>query len=173
MAISPSRLEPMLVRSTARPPFGKADWLFEVKQDGIRLMAYLDGEHVRLLTRRGRNVTSQLPELGALRQELGGPSSAILDGELVAYNEHGIPDFGLVLQRIRTESWRRVDALRREIPVAYVAFDLLELGGHDLRAFPLSERKARLRTLIGDDARHVAFSDHWQASDGEALFRAI
>lgn len=125
-------------------------WLFEMKYDGYRCLAAVDGDNVRLYTRNGLDWTGQF---GALieplqKLELG---SAVIDGEICAFDRRGRTDF-TTLKTVLAEGGR----------LEYFAFDLLELEGRDLRKKPLVERKAALAELLGKSARKdpVQFSAH-------------
>ena len=164
----PSRLEPMLATLFARP-FDNTDWLFEPKLDGVRALAFLRGGQVALRSRRGTLITRQYPGIAselARRQE----GEAVVDGEIVALNEQGVPDFERLQQRLHLT--RPEDIARRdlEIPAVYFAFDLIYLNGRDLRGLPLSQRKALLWQAL-DQSQHVRYLDHMEG-EGEEFFRA-
>ena len=122
-------------------------WLWEPKLDGIRALAYVNDGKVELRSRRGVDVTKQYPALVAsLKSQQA--SSMVLDGEICALDEAGVPRFQLIQPRInllRGADMARVDA---EIPVVYFAFDMLYLDGYDLKAVPLRERKQLLQSRL-------------------------
>ena len=154
-------VEPMLA-TLVREPFDDPDWLFETKWDGFRVEACIAGGEVRLWTRGRKDAAGYF---GAF---LSPPTwldaeEAIIDGEVVALDEHGEPDFGLLQQRIG-----RSGAATADRRVVYQAFDLLYLDGSSLIDLPLEERKARLRAVVRDDHR-VRVGDH-VIGDGRAFF---
>ncbi|HMD30471.1 MAG TPA: DNA ligase D [Candidatus Acidoferrales bacterium] len=163
-AAMPSRLEPMLATLGDRP-FSEPRWLFEIKWDGVRALAWIRGGALTLRARSGADVTQQYPELAALPKSFGA-GQAILDGEIVALDARGHSDFELLQQRMHVR--RPPAGLLAEVPVLYYIFDLLYCDGYDLRGSPLVERKQLLeRRLQASGAfRH---SDH-QAEHGKELF---
>ncbi|HEX2050285.1 MAG TPA: ATP-dependent DNA ligase [Actinomycetota bacterium] len=136
--------QPMLARLASELPRG-AGWVYEPKYDGFRaLVAHDDG--VRVVSRDGRDLERYFPELppvlaGAL------PRGCVVDGEVLVPTPRGV-DFDALLQRIHPAA-SRVALLARDTPATFVAFDVLAAGGEDLCARPLSERLARLESLLG------------------------
>ena len=131
-------------------PLPKGDgWVYEIKWDGMRVLADVAPDGVRAWSTTGREVAVSFPELAALAPALA-PLDALLDGEVVALDDAGRPSFERLQHRMHVTS--AVDAARRatEVPVAYVVFDLLRLGGHDLIDRPWHERR-RLLEQIGED----------------------
>ncbi len=116
----PRDLSPMLATAGRLPPDDDA-WAFEVKWDGVRVLAAVEGGAVRLTSRAGNDVTGGYPELQALAGAVDGP--VLLDGEVVAFDEAGRSDFGLLQGRMHVRS-PRADLLRA-VPVHLVLFDLL------------------------------------------------
>ena len=119
-------------------------WAYEIKWDGIRALAYISADgRLRLAARRGADHTPRYPELAAHRRRARG-REAILDGEIVAFDESGRPSFQLLQRRmgLTTESTIRVRAA--ETPATYVAFDLLWLDGRSLLAEPYERRRELL-----------------------------
>jgi bifunctional non-homologous end joining protein LigD len=117
------------------PPSGP-EWLHEVKFDGFRIQLHKSGNDVRLFSRNGKDFTDRFPNVTAAVAALPA-AGAIIDGEIVAYDETGKPDFYTLL-------------LRRASGVSVWCFDLLGLGGDDLRSLPLEERKKRLAAKGND-----------------------
>jgi bifunctional non-homologous end joining protein LigD len=161
----PSEIAPMLATPAAALPEGP-EWLFELKWDGVRALLFLADGEVKLLSRTGRRIEKQYPELAEISPALTA-TSAILDGEIVALDERGRPSFGLLQPRIGATS-KAVGQLSRQQPVTYFVFDLLYLNGYDLRAVPLSERKRLLSAILSAHPR-LRHSDHYPAS-GKKLF---
>ncbi len=153
------RLETVAPMLASRPdglgPHRDADaWAFEMKWDGVRVVATCDGEVVRLVGRSGKDVTATYPEVA---EALAGLhlDDAVVDGEVVALGDDGAPSFGRVQQRIGLVRPRDVTAAREAVPVRYVAFDLLRLGGSDVTGLPYVQRRELLEGLDLDDADRV------------------
>jgi bifunctional non-homologous end joining protein LigD len=166
----PRNLEPMLATPAKVLPPDDDGWGFEIKWDGIRARAYIADGRVRLAARRGTDHTPRYPELAALADALGG-REAILDGEIVAFDESGRPSFQLLQRRmgLTTESTIRVRAA--ETPATYVAFDLLWLDGEPLLAEPYERRRELLADLGFDGPNWQAPAHH--VGDGARLWEAI
>jgi bifunctional non-homologous end joining protein LigD len=143
-------------------------WRFEVKWDGMRALAFLDGPSARIQSGNERDVTVSWPELVGLADALP-VTTALLDGELVATDAAGRPSFGQLQQRMHIT--KAAEAARRavEVPVVYVVFDLLHLDGHDLTALPLTDRRRLLDQVLepGPSWRPSPIHD-----DGVALLAA-
>jgi len=166
----PTVIHPMLATSTTKA-FDDPDWLFEIKWDGYRAVAFIDDGHVRLVSRSQNDLTAQFAELGTLPQFVKA-ERAILDGEIVALDEEGRPSFSLMQQRTGFQPGKRRLARREGVPVVYYAFDLLYLDGLDLRRVGLEQRKQLLQDRIAAGQSGVIhFSDHY-AEKGLDLFEA-
>jgi bifunctional non-homologous end joining protein LigD len=161
-----SQLRPMLAASGAGA-FSRPGWIFELKYDGVRVLAQRCGPEVRLRSRSGRDVSATYAEIA--RALARWPiDDFTLDGEIAALDESGRSSFERLQRRFASrEPDPRAEV---EVPVRCFAFDLLGLLGRDLRALPLVSRKALLARLVPRLGR-VAFSDHIEG-DGEALFAA-
>lgn len=134
MTAAPTFIEPMELLAVARLPEGPG-WAYEVKLDGYRAQA-IHGARMRLLSRRGKDFSSQFRETyRALTAAV--PAGSIVDGELVALNAQGRPDFGL-LQNSKMGG----------APVVFFAFDILMLAGRDVRMLPLHQRQQLLRDSL-------------------------
>ncbi len=167
-ALEAARLRPMLATPEPRP-FRRAGWLFELKYDGVRVLAEKHGERVRVFARSGPDRTSQYAEIATALRHLP-VSEAILDGEIVALDASGRSSFERIQRRFTPSDPEAVAHARREIPVVFYVFDLLAVAGHDLRGLPLLRRKqllARLAPRLG----FVRFADHVE-HDGLALYEA-
>jgi bifunctional non-homologous end joining protein LigD len=151
-------------------PFDGDDWLFEIKWDGYRAIAFLEDGSLRLVSRNQNDLTKAYPELKELPQRVRA-RTAILDGEVVALDEQGRPSFGLMQQRTGVgEGGRRIGRTRDDIPVVYYAFDLVYLDGYNIMRADLEQRKELLASILaGNDC--VRFSDHY-IGNGMALFEA-
>jgi bifunctional non-homologous end joining protein LigD len=173
----PTTIHPMLAESIDQP-FDGADWLFEIKWDGYRAIAFIENGQTRLLSRNQNDLTARYPELKNMAQGVKA-KTAILDGEVVALDAEGKASFSLMQQRtgfrpfgslrsLRAGSGGRRAATNADVPVLYYAFDLLYLDGYDWRRVPLEERKRKLASVLTNDDG-VRFSDHF-AEQGKALF---
>ncbi|WP_336332651.1 DNA ligase D [Pseudomonas putida] len=143
----PDLLQPQLATLVDSPPSG--DWRYEVKFDGYRILARVDGDDIRLFTRNGHDWSAKMPaHLAALRAL--GVDSAWLDGEMVVNDEHGVADFQALQNAFDTE---------HDEQITYYLFDLLFLGGHDLRQVALQDRREALRRLLEhNQADNLKFS---------------
>ncbi|RDK05534.1 DNA ligase D [Cupriavidus lacunae] len=152
-AALPLALAPQLATLVEKPPPDSDAWRYEIKFDGYRLLARIDGKDVRLFTRQGHDWTSKLRALG-LRE-------GWLDGEIVVLGKHGETDFQALQNAFDTS---RVEGIR------YFAFDLPYFAGHDLRKVPLAERRALLRRIFEHNASpRLQFSEDFEASAGDML----
>src|SRR5688572_3129002 len=168
-ALDPWKVEPM--KATRREgAFSDPDWVFELKYDGYRLIAGRTGGEATLISRNGNDLTPTFPEVA--RAIRGLPyDGLVLDGEVVVHDERGLPSFGHLQRRGRLQIRRDIARAALELPATFYAFDLLGLGGADLRGLPLVERKAILREVI-PTVGPVRFSDH-VAEQGEALMDKV
>ena len=110
--------QPMMAR-TAEKPFNDPEWLYEVKWDGIRAIAYIDGA-VSLRTRNDKELITKFPELNELSELT---SNVVLDGEIVILTD-GLPDFQAVASRNQASNPRDIQAGAAERPATYIAFDI-------------------------------------------------
>lgn len=138
-AALPERLEPELATLASSPPSVPEDWRYELKFDGYRVLARIEGDEVLCITRNGNDWTSKLPLLAKALAKLP-TRSAWLDGEIVVPGKNGAPDF----QALQNAFDRRATA-----DIVYWLFDAPFLDGEDLRALPVEERRARLAQLLG------------------------
>ncbi|WP_254716471.1 ATP-dependent DNA ligase [Actinomadura sp. WMMB 499] len=172
-----SPVKPMLAAAVERLPAPGAcpgGCRYEPKFDGFRAIAIVDeAGAVLLASRRGIRFNEAFPEVVAAVAELV-PSATVLDGEIVRWGADGRLDFG-ALQRRHVAGRRRPDLARAE-PCHYVAFDVLESGGTDLRPRPLRERRAILERLLGDGpptARVVASPQTADVAEARLWFDAL
>jgi bifunctional non-homologous end joining protein LigD len=164
----PSVIHPMLATIVANS-FDNPDWLFEIKWDGYRAIAFIEGGRVRLVSRNQNDLTAQFSELGSLPKYVKA-ERAILDGEIVALDDEGRPSFSLMQQRTGFQTGKRRLPGRAGVPTIYYAFDLLYLNGFDLRRVALERRKQLLQERI-EGGELIHFSDHY-AEKGLDLFEA-
>lgn len=155
----PAFVAPQLCAVADRAPSG-AGWVHEAKLDGYRIQARVRGGSAKLLTRNGHDWTDRFPETAASLSRL---PDATLDGELVALDAGGNPDFPALQAAIDAG---RTGALR------FYAFDLLVRAGEDLRDLPLAERKAALRALLAEPPSRTVFVEHFEAAGDAVLLSA-
>ena len=160
----PGTIIPMLA-NLAREPFDSPDYIFELKWDGIRAIAYVEAGQVRLYSRTGRDITSQFPELAGLPKQLE-DDSIVLDGELVSLDEESPPSFSQIQRRLQ----RSGKQLARRTPVHYIAFDLLYPNGHSVMKQPLSERENLLHKVL--EPNDLALPCEFIETDGKAFLQA-
>jgi bifunctional non-homologous end joining protein LigD len=165
----PERIVPMMARSQADLPPDQARWSFEVKWDGVRAIAYAQPGRLRLESRNLNEITDAYPEVRGLIEDLG-MREAVLDGEIVTFDEQGRPSFELLQRRMHVTSPAAVRRLRASQPVVYAIFDLLFLDGRSLTELPYSERRARLEALeLGGAAWRIPTA---HVGEGAALLEA-
>jgi bifunctional non-homologous end joining protein LigD len=157
----PESVVPMLARLSELPADGK--WAVEVKWDGVRAVAYCRPGRIELESRNLNDVTAQYPEVRRLSRQLGS-RDAVLDGELVAFDEDGQPSFERLQQRIHQTSASIVRRRMKSHPVTYVIFDLLYLEGRNLMGEPYRRRRELLEGL-------ELSGDSWQ-TPGHSVGRA-
>src|SRR5437667_2725821 len=145
-------------------------WLFEIKYDGVRVLASRADDHVELRGRSGQVVTSRYPEVTAALRALPLPRF-LLDGEIVALDDEGRSSFQRLQERMGLTSPADIERAEAEVPVSVVFFDALGLDGHDVRGVPLEARKECLKLLL--PARGVAsYGDHVGGHGAEFLAAA-
>jgi bifunctional non-homologous end joining protein LigD len=147
----PRRFSPMLAEGGATP-FDDPGWWFEPKLDGIRTLAELSTGEIVLRTRTGRDATAQYPELHMVH-ELVDQVNAVLDGEIIAFDDTGRNSFEALQQRMNLTNPREVERARKRTPVALVVFDLLWLDGRDTTGLTLEQRRELLRYVVEEDER--------------------
>jgi bifunctional non-homologous end joining protein LigD len=162
--VAPPTFIPPMLATLIGAPFDDPDWLFEVKWDGFRVETVVDGSSAHLWTRGEQDAARYFgpfldpPTWIAAR-------SAIVDGEVIALDEHGEPDFALLQSRIKGRG-----VATDPTPFVYEVFDLLHLDGRPLLDEPLDERRRLLAGVLRPDPR-VRLSEHIEAS-GIAFFEA-
>ena len=164
----PCVIHPMLATLTDHP-FSSDEWLYEIKFDGYRAIAYIDDGKVRLVSRNQNEMTSLYPELQVLPKQVQG-RQVVLDGEVVALDEQGRPSFSLMQQRAGIRSGVKRTRPNSEIPVLYYVFDLLYLDGYNLMRANLEQRKEVLKSII-TESDVLRFSEHF-VGEGEKLYEA-
>jgi bifunctional non-homologous end joining protein LigD len=164
----PERLTPMLA-GAGELPRDESQWSFEVKWDGVRAIAYVKPGRLRLESRNLNDITEAYPEVRGILRDLG-MRDAVLDGEIVAFDDAGRPSFERLQQRMHVTSPSSIRRLSKSTPVVYAIFDLLYLDGHSLMGLRYAERRARLEALtMGGPAWRVPAA---HPGRGQALLEA-
>jgi DNA ligase D-like protein (predicted ligase) len=159
----PDEVRPMQAAS-AEAPFSSAEYLFEVKWDGLRCVMFRDRAGAVHLKDRGLNdITAALPEVAAAARRV--PPGSVIDGELVATDVEGRPDYHRLRQRLAGGA-----AMRDEVPTAYLAFDALYVEGRPLLRQPVLRRRARLAKAV-EAGGHIFVPAHIE-EDGVELYEA-
>ncbi|WP_034858897.1 DNA ligase D [Sinorhizobium sojae] len=156
----PTFIEPCHPTLKRRPP-GGPDWVHEIKFDGYRAQLHINGGKITIYTRTGLDWTKEFKSIATAAEDLAG-HDAVIDGEVTVFGKTGLPDF---------QALRRELAKRSSPHLTFQAFDLLYLDGYDLRRVPLIERKRVLRELLEDAAGTIAYVDHLELDEGEAIYR--
>ena len=160
---------PMLATAGELPPPAQdAQWGYEFKWDGVRAIAVVQAGTLTLWARSGTDITVRYPELARLPVQLAG-HDAVLDGEVVAMDDRGRPDFGALQGRMH-RTGPEVHRMAAAAPVTYLVFDLLALDGEELRDLPYARRRERLDALGVGGERWVATP--WFRGDGAAVLEA-
>ncbi|HSU66436.1 MAG TPA: non-homologous end-joining DNA ligase, partial [Tepidisphaeraceae bacterium] len=168
LAPMPTSVEPMKAMIADRVPRGD-EWLYEIKWDGVRAIAFIDNEEVHLQSRSGLRCERQYPELAVIPHHVAA-GSAILDGEIAVLDAKGVSRFHLIQPRIANTDPNTVAHLVRSTPVIYFAFDLLYLEGYDLRNVALEQRRELLSQVLSPGGA-IRISDAFPGA-GEALLEA-
>ncbi|HVJ30778.1 MAG TPA: non-homologous end-joining DNA ligase, partial [Gammaproteobacteria bacterium] len=155
----PEKPSPQLATAVTRPPEGPG-WLFEPKLDGYRVLCRKDDREVTVLTRRGNDWTGEFRNIAESVRALP-CRAALIDGEAVVYDSHGVTSFQRLQNALKGDSSQ----------IELVAFDLLHLDGSDLRRAPLVERKALLERLLEGAAPAIRYGEH-VTEDGGKFFAA-
>ena len=159
----------MLATLVETPPM-QPDWLFEIKYDGVRVLASRADDRIELRGRSGQVVTTRYPEVADALRALP-LTRFLLDGEIVALDDEGRSSFQRLQERMGLTRSADIARGRAEVPVSIVAFDALGLDGRDLRRLPLEARKECLKLLV--PARGViAYGDHVEGHGAEFLAAA-
>jgi bifunctional non-homologous end joining protein LigD len=152
----PHEFKPMLA-TLVDEPFSGDQWLFEIKWDGYRAVAEMQGGSVELISRNLKPFTERYePVADALRSL---QLDAVFDGEIIAVDEKGLANFQLL------QNWQN-----SPVQLQYSIFDIVWLQGQDVTGLPLLERKALLRSLLPEDHAVLKYSDH-VTGDGESFFK--
>ncbi len=144
-------------KATADIPTGE-DWLYEIKYDGYRILAFVEGDKVKLYTRNHNDATEKFSVAAKAMSEFLKDKNVVLDGEMTVIKD-GKTDFSALAHYSGKDE------------LCFIAFDLLIDNGIDIRSLPLVERKNRLKELLKDASPVLAFSESF--SDGHALFNSV
>lgn len=153
----PAKFTPMLA-TLIDEPFDNKDWLFEIKWDGYRAVAYCQGDSVELVSRNRKPFTHKYAPVVQALKELN--TAAVFDGEIVAVDENGLANFQAL------QNWQNTP-----VQLQYFIFDVVWLNGEDLTHLPLIRRKQILQDLIPPGLKHLRYSDH-VAGKGKSFFKA-
>ena len=151
------------------PPFSDPDWLFEIKYDGIRVLAQRRDDTVTLLGRKGDDVTVRYPEIVHALSKTA-PGQFLIDGEIVAMDDSGRPSFQRLQRRMHLTNRFDIERAARTVPVRGMFFDCLESEARDLRTLPLTQRKECLALFLSDRGV-VQYAEHI-LERGEDFYRA-
>jgi len=163
------KIKPMLAEISK--PFNDENFIFEIKFDGTRTIAYINKEkkEVRFLNRRGTWFENRYPEMKELWKDVEA-KQVILDGELVVFKE-GKPDFYLLAEREHVGSKARAEILSKINPATLVVFDILHLDGKDLIELPLIERKKILENVVRESERILISA--YVVGEGKKFFEEV
>lgn len=163
-------IKPMLAKPGQLPEV-QQEYAFEIKWDGIRALFYWEKSKYRLLSRNLKDITAQYPELAALTAAVSNAhTELIVDGEIVAFDQSGLPSFSRLQHRMGLKDDAVIAAIMKQVPVNYVIFDILSLDQQSLVNKPYTERRTILESL-------ALTGTHWQTpayktSDGQAILAA-
>ena len=151
-----------LAKLVTAPPQG-GDWLYELKYDGYRILAYVQGSGVRLISRNGHDYTARFSAVATALLDLAAGRAMVLDGEMAVVDAAGKTDFQALQGYMKHPQGQNL---------TYIVFDLLALDGADLRSRPLLERKAILGTLMQAAPQTLYYSQHVPGNGQESLAAA-
>jgi len=159
-------ISPMLIAEN-QPPFDSPEYVFELKWDGIRCLAYLDAEGTELRNKRNKRLGGIYPELGSIHKQV--EQRCILDGELISLKD-GKPDFYEIQRRSLMSDPFKIELAAKKQPVSFVAYDVLYIGDESIASRPLSWRGDALAALVSETSPLVL--SRRIECDGVALFDA-
>ncbi len=163
----PRSIAPMLARPGK--PFDSGEHLFEVKWDGMRALAYVDGRGCRIVSRHGNDITDRFPELGSLANL---PPGTVLDGELVVLRD-GKPDFALLQTRAPLCCQHKIRTLARTTPATYVVFDQLFDRYRSLMDEPLSTRREIMLKTVGHASHQQLIASDGVVGPGRSFYEHV
>lgn len=139
-------IKPMLI-SEMKSPFNSPDWIYELKLDGIRCLAYLNELETDLRNKRNMKLLPRFPELRQIHQQVTG--KCILDGELIILS-NGVPDFYELQRRTMMSDSFKMELAYRKHPASYVAYDIIYYNGRQVTDLPLNKRKELLEDVVNE-----------------------
>jgi len=157
-----SKVDVQLAKLVNRVPDGE-DWLYELKYDGYRIVAFIEGNNVRLITRNGNDYTKRFQDVAYSLMDWAAGRAMVLDGEMVVTDAKGKTDFQALQSFIKNP---------RGQSLTYIIFDLLSLDGIDLRKLRLIERKEALEALMKDSPKNLHYSKHIKGNGKESFLAA-
>lgn len=157
-----SKVNVQLAKLVNTIPEGE-EWLYELKYDGYRILAYLEGNNLRLITRNGNDYTKRFADIAYSLMDWAAGRAMILDGEMVITDAEGKTDFQALQNYMRNPKGQNL---------TYIVFDLLALNGADLRGHRLIDRKETLKTLMKDSPKNLHYSQHVKGSGKESFLAA-
>lgn len=161
-------VKPMLASMAPIVP-ASSDYFYELKWDGIRVVASVRDSKVKLLSRSGRDITNRFPQIvSQMAKEIS--HNALIDGEIVALNVNGTPNFANVISRMHTTGKTSIERASKKIKTTFYAFDCMVLDGINISDIPIERRREWLRTLF-EDREYLRYSEGFD--DGEALFSSV
>lgn len=156
------KTEVQLAKLVAAPPEDD-DWLYEVKYDGYRIVAYIEGNTVRLMTRGGNDYADRFPAVARSLLDWAAGRAMVLDGEMTVTDDNGRTDFQALQSYMRD---------KKDKSLTYIVFDILALDGEDLRSRPLIERKSILEKLLENAPKNLHYSAHVKGRGKECFVAA-
>jgi bifunctional non-homologous end joining protein LigD len=161
--------QPLMLATQQEQPFSGPEWIFEIKYDGVRVLAERNGDSIELYGRNGTEITKRYPEIKEALKRLS-VERFVIDGEIVALDERGQPSFQRLQARMHLSNPRDIQHAMGAAPVEGIFFDCLALEGHDLRSLALLERKEILKRFLPALGR-ARYSDHVETA-GKEFFEA-
>jgi len=165
-AAMPSQITPMLA-TLVEAPFKDKNWIFEIKWDGVRAICFLESGEIRFVSRTRNEMTAQYPELSQIAGDISA-ETAILDGEIVALDENGVPRFQLLQPRFGR---KRNQVSTDRLTIVYYVFDLINCNGYDLTNCRLEDRRELLQQIVQVTDK-LRFSDSVK-EEGEQFFSLV
>jgi DNA ligase D-like protein (predicted ligase) len=161
-------ISPMLLQNGSLQHLVKKDFIYEAKLDGIRALYQKEGSAVKIINRKEKDITGKYPDL--MRPQSIKATNCVLDGEIIVNNEADIPDFHLLMKRDQLKSFGSIVEATYRLPAVFMAFDILEKDGLDLRNLPLLERKEILQQVVSE-SENIKLMPY--TTDGIALWDTI
>jgi bifunctional non-homologous end joining protein LigD len=164
--VAPQLIKPMLAVAGDLPTARVDEWAAEMKWDGVRAVTYVTGSHVQVFSRNDRDVSVSYPELSVLSRA---GVDVVLDGEIVALDEGGRPNFGLLQSRMHIADPAKARKLSEQTTVDYLLFDVLRVDGRETLHLPYSTRRELLEQLGLDECERVAVPPAFRGDPSDAM----